>query len=51
MATQAIYGEDLLAAGAIDWKPYARLVGARPSAQKVAADRKAEQARFSAARS
>lgn len=50
MATQAIYGEDLLVAGGIDWKSYARQVGSRPSAQKVAADRKAEQARFAAGR-
>jgi len=46
MGTRAIYGEDLLAAGGIDLKSYTRLVGERPSAQKVAADRKAEQARL-----
>jgi glutathione S-transferase len=46
MATRAIYGEDLIAAGGIDLKSYTRLVGERPSAQKVAADRKAEQARL-----
>jgi len=46
MATKAVYGEDLLAAGGIDWKPYVRFIGERPSAQKVAADRKAEQARI-----
>ena len=46
MATRAIYGEDLLAAGGIDLKGYTRLVGERPSAQKVAADRKAEQAKL-----
>jgi len=46
MATKAIYGEDLIAAGGIDLKSYTRLVGERPSAQKVAADRKAEQARL-----
>jgi glutathione S-transferase len=43
MATKAVYGEDLLAAGGVDWKAYVRFVGERPSAQKVAADRKAEQ--------
>ena len=48
MATRAIYGEDLLAAGGIDLKSYTRLVGERPSAQKVAADRKAAQARLTA---
>jgi len=46
MATRAIYGEDLLSAGGIDLKSYTRLVGERPSAQKVAADRKAAQAKL-----
>lgn len=45
MATQAIYGEDLLVAGGIDWKPYSRRIGERPSAQRVVADRKASQDR------
>ena len=45
MATKAIYGEDLLLAGGVDYKPYLKFVGERPSAQKVVADRKAEQAR------
>jgi glutathione S-transferase len=44
MATKAIYGEDLLAAGGVDWKPYVKFVGDRPSAQRVSADRKADQA-------
>ena len=44
MATKAVFGEDLLAAAGIDWKPYVQLIGSRPSAQKVAADRKAYQA-------
>jgi glutathione S-transferase len=44
MATKSVLGEDLLAAAGIDWKSYARLVGERPSAQKVSADRKADQA-------
>jgi len=48
MTTRAIYGEDLLAAAGIDLKSYTRLVGERPSAQKVAADRKAEQAKLTA---
>ncbi len=48
MATRAVYGEDLLAAGGIDWKPYAKLVGERPSAQRVTQDRKADQARAAA---
>ena len=42
MATKAVLGEDLLAAAGVDWKGYAKTVGARPSAQKVAADRKAD---------
>ena len=41
MATQAIYGEDLLVAGGIDWKPYVKRLAERPSVQKVVADRKA----------
>ncbi len=44
MATKAIYGEDLLAAHGVDWKPYVKMIGERPSAQKVVADRKAESA-------
>ena len=48
MATRAIYGEDLLAAGGIDVKAYGTLIGARPSAQRVTADRKADQARAAA---
>ena len=48
MATKAVFGEDLLAAGDVDWKAYVRIVGERPSAQKVSADRKAEQARLAA---
>jgi glutathione S-transferase len=44
MATKAVYGEDLLAAGGVDYKPYLKLVGERASAQKVVADRKAAQA-------
>jgi glutathione S-transferase len=44
MATKAVYGEDLLAAGGVDWKPYVQRIGQRPSAQRVTADRKADQA-------
>jgi glutathione S-transferase len=44
MATKAVLGEDLLAAAGIDWKAYARMVGERPSAVKVTADRKADAA-------
>jgi glutathione S-transferase len=48
MATQAIYGEDLLVAGGIDWKPYTRRLAERPSVQRVVADRKADQERAKA---
>jgi glutathione S-transferase len=41
MATVAIYGEDLLVAGGVDWKPYAKRLAERPSVQRVVADRKA----------
>ena len=43
MAAKLVYGEDLLVTAGIDWKPYSRLIAGRPSAQKVTADRKAEQ--------
>lgn len=42
MSTKAVLGEDLLAAHGVDWKSYAKFIGERPSAQKVAADRKAD---------
>lgn len=42
MATQAVCGQDLLLAGGVDWKAYAKFIGARPHAQRVAADRKAD---------
>ncbi|MHB1124973.1 MAG: glutathione S-transferase family protein [Ramlibacter sp.] len=45
MATKGAYGEDLLLAGGVDYKPYVKLVSERPAAQKVAADRKAAQAK------
>ena len=41
LATRAVYGSDLVAAAGIDWKAYVRLIEQRPSAQRVAADRKA----------
>jgi glutathione S-transferase len=50
MATKIVYGEDLLAVGGLDWKPYSKLVGERPSAQRVTADRKADQERAAAAK-
>ena len=45
LATKAVYGEDLLLAHGVDYKPYVKLVGERASAQKVAAERKAALAR------
>src|SRR4051794_39947281 len=44
MASKAVYGVDVLLEGGVDYKPYLKLVGERPSAQKVVADRKAAQA-------
>ncbi len=43
MATKLVLGEDLLVAQGVDWKAYVAMVGQRPAAQKVAADRKAAQ--------
>ena len=45
MATKVVYGEDLLLAGGVNYKDYLKMVGERPSAQKVAADRKAATAK------
>ena len=50
MATRIVYGEDLLSAGGVDWKAYSRLVGERPTAQRVSADRKADQEKMAAAK-
>ena len=41
MATKAIYGQDLLLAAGVEYKPYIKLIGERASAQRVMADRKA----------
>jgi glutathione S-transferase len=48
MASKAVLGEDLLTAAGIDWKAYVKLIGERPSAQRVAADRKADTERMAA---
>lgn len=45
LASKSVLGEDLLAVAGIDWKPYVKLIGERPAAQKVTADRKADQDR------
>ena len=50
LSSKLALGEDLLAAGGVEWKPYAALIGQRPHAQKVSADRKADEARMAAAR-
>jgi len=39
-ASKAVLGEDLVAAAGIDWKPYLKVLGERPSVQRVNADRK-----------
>lgn len=49
LATRAVYGEDLVAAHGLDWKAYVKRIAERPSAQRVDADRKADQARTLAA--
>ncbi len=41
MASKAVFGEDMLLAGGVDYKAYVKMIGDRPAAQKVAADRKA----------
>lgn len=48
MASRIVLGEDLLEGGGVAWKDYVKRVGERPSAQRVSADRKAEQARLAA---
>lgn len=45
MATKAAYGEDLLLANGIDYKPYVKFIGERATAQRVVADRKAASAK------
>jgi len=49
LATKMVYGVDLVAEAGIDWKAYVKLVEQRPTAQRVATDRKADQARAMAA--
>ena len=46
LASKIVLGEDLLAAHGVDWKSYTKLIGARAAAQKVDADRRADQERF-----
>jgi glutathione S-transferase len=44
-ATKIIYGEDLIVAGGVDYKPYMKMLAERPSVQRVLADRKASTTR------
>jgi glutathione S-transferase len=44
-ATKIIYGEDLFVANGLDYKPYMKMLGERPSVQRVLADRKAATAK------
>ncbi|HET6789338.1 MAG TPA: glutathione S-transferase [Aquabacterium sp.] len=44
LASKLVLGEDLVLAAGIDWKAYVKLIDQRPTAQKVAADRKADMA-------
>ena len=46
MATKIAYGEDLLLASGVDYKPYIKMIAERPSGQQVVADRKAAQAKL-----
>lgn len=48
LSTKLVLGEDMLAAAGVDWKGYVKLVGDRPSAQRVVADRKAAEAAMAA---
>ncbi|MFY9511359.1 MAG: glutathione S-transferase [Rubrivivax sp.] len=47
LASRLVLGEDLLAAAGLDWKAYAKLVEQRPTAARLAAERKAEQTALS----
>ena len=49
LASKLVYGVDLVNEAGIDWKAYVKMIEQRPSAQKVAADRKADQARATVA--
>lgn len=44
LTCKIIYGEDMLASGGLNWKPYVKWIGERPAAQRVDEDRKAYQA-------
>jgi len=44
LSTKLVFGEDLLLAGDIEYKSYTKMIGQRPSAQKVIEDRKSYMA-------
>jgi glutathione S-transferase len=48
-ATKAALGEDMVAAAGIDWKAHLKLLGERPSVQRVNADRKRDLEAMAAA--
>ncbi len=48
-ATKAVLGEDLVAAAGIDWRTYLKLLGERPSVQRINADRKRDLEAMAAA--
>ncbi len=41
LASRNVLGEDLLLAAGIDWKGYGKMIGERPAAVRIVADRKA----------
>ncbi len=45
MATRAVFGEDMLIAMGCDYKPYIKMIGERPAAKIVSADRKTAMAK------
>jgi glutathione S-transferase len=47
LSSRVVLGEDLLLTHGVDWKSYAKRIGERPSAQRVDADRRVDQDRFS----
>jgi len=41
LASKAVFGHDFVLEAGIDWKTYSKLVGLRPAAQQVEAERRA----------
>ena len=48
LASKLVLGHDALLEAGVDWKSYVKLVGQRPSVQRVDADRKKDQERMAA---